>query len=196
MKKPRNRTKPKHGNSIIKSKKPGAFCKSSKNASHTFPPDSGVKRKGPGRAPTCRALSGRTPSKVQQGCKAPLRSCTQHSPNSFKCSKQQSNCRQMQGFDTVISPENPLNMPAKVEEVYSFCHLQSSAKREGDAKKGAEGALRNFANRQFIHSKRAREKSTQNTRGEEEEKFSSKRNYRPYVIISHTHVTKKKKKRH
>lgn len=87
------------------------------------------------------------------------------SPNCFKRSKQQSNCRQMQGFDTVISPESPLNMPAKVEEVYSFCHLRSSAKgREKDAKKGAEGL---FATSQIASSfsQSEPEKSAQNTQG-------------------------------
>lgn len=126
---------------------------------------------------------------VRRGCTARAHSPRLLSPNRFKRSEQHSNCRQMHGFDTVISPERLLNMPAKLEEVYSFCHLRSSAKGRGEGckKKGGGGALCNFANRQFIHSKRTSEIRTQHKGGGGEEgKSSSNRNDQPYVITSRT----------
>lgn len=105
---------------------------------------------------------------VRRGCTARAHSPRPLSPNRFKRSKQHSNCRQMHGFDTVISPERLLNMPAKLEEVYSFCHLRSSAKGRGEGckkKKGAEGL---FATSQIASSFTQSEpaKSAHNTRGE------------------------------
>lgn len=159
-----------------------------------------LKEKRSGSAPPRKAFrrprsSGRAQKQpARYSDDAELRCAFAHStrllaPNCFKRSEQQSNCRQMQGFDTVISPESPLNVPAKVEEVYSFCHLRSSAKgREKDAKKGAEGL---FATSQIASSftQSEPEKSAQHARGrgaEEEGKSNSNRNYQPYVIISRT----------
>lgn len=146
--------------------------------SHTFSPDSRYSKKSDQvLAPTCKAFrlprrSVRTqnqPARYSKDAKHPCafaHSTRLFSPNCFKRSEQPSNCRQMQGFDTVISPESPLNMPAKVEEVYSFCRLRSSAKGRGEGcKKGGGGALCNFANRQFIHSKRAGEIRTKHKGG-------------------------------
>lgn len=82
-------------------------------------------------------------------------------------------------------------MPAKVEEVYSFCHCGTVQRgEEKDAKKKKRGGAEGFfatsqISSSFTQSELA--KSAHNTRGEGEEgKSSSNRNYQPYVITSHT----------
>lgn len=126
---------------------------------------------------------------VRRGCTARAHSPRLLSPNRFKRSEQHSNCRQMHGFDTVISPERLLNMPAKLEEVYSFCHLRSSAKGRGEGckkKRGRRGSLQ--LRKSPVHSLKANQRNpTQHKgRGGEEGKSSSNRNDQPYVITSRT----------